>query len=57
MVENGDGPSITLSVTYYSDLTRRRQSLYRANHWLRSEPDSLGSSERGATGGAAEHPL
>jgi hypothetical protein len=57
MVENGDGPSITLSVTYYSDLTRRRQSLDRANHWLRSEPDSLGSSERGATGGTAEHPL
>ena len=35
LVENGDGVSITLSVTYYTHATRRRQELHRANHLLR----------------------
>jgi hypothetical protein len=35
MVENGDGPSITISFTYYTDATRRRELLYRGNARLR----------------------
>lgn len=35
MVENGDGPSITMSFTYYTESTRRRSLLYRANSHLR----------------------
>lgn len=35
MVENGDGPSVTVSFTYFTNATRRRSLLYRANHHLR----------------------
>ncbi|MET0791820.1 MAG: hypothetical protein ABW061_09890, partial [Polyangiaceae bacterium] len=35
MVENGDGPSITMSFTYYTDSTRKRSLLYRGNANLR----------------------
>jgi hypothetical protein len=35
MVENGPGPSITVSFTYYTDSTRRRELLYRGNARLR----------------------
>lgn len=35
MVENGDAPSITVSFTYYTDATRRRELLYRGNARLR----------------------
>jgi hypothetical protein len=35
MVENGPEPSITMSFTYYSDSTRRRELLYRGNARLR----------------------
>lgn len=35
MVENGDAPSITVSFTYYTDATRRRELLYRGNAQLR----------------------
>jgi hypothetical protein len=35
MVENGDSPSITISFTYYTDSTRRREMLYRGNWRLR----------------------
>lgn len=35
MVENGDEPSITMSFTYYTRSTRRREMLYRANARLR----------------------
>ena len=35
MVENGGGPSITISFTYYTDATRQRELLYRANARLR----------------------
>jgi hypothetical protein len=35
MVENGDEPSITVSFTYYTDATRRRELLYRGNARLR----------------------
>jgi hypothetical protein len=34
-VENGPGVSVTLSVTYLTDATRRRALLHRANHLLR----------------------
>ena len=34
-VKNGPEVSITISATYYTDLTRRTKLLYRANHWLR----------------------
>lgn len=36
MVENGDEPSVTMSFTYYTDATRRREMLYRANARLRA---------------------
>jgi hypothetical protein len=35
LVENGDRPSITISFTYYTDSTRRRELLYRGNARLR----------------------
>lgn len=47
MVENGDGPSITVSFTYYTDATRRRELLYRGNARLRRlglEPVPVGRS-------------
>jgi hypothetical protein len=47
MVENGDEPSITISFTYYTDATRRRELLYRGNARLRRlglEPTPIGSS-------------
>jgi len=47
MVENGDGPSITISFTYYTDSTRRRELLYRGNAKLRGlglQPRPVGVS-------------
>jgi hypothetical protein len=47
MVENGDGPSITISFTYYTDSTRRRELLYRGNARMRRlgiEPRPIGTS-------------
>ena len=47
MVENGDGPSITISFTYYTDSTRQRELLYRGNARLRRlgfNPRPVGSS-------------
>jgi hypothetical protein len=47
MVENGPEPSITISFTYYTDSTRRRELLYRGNAGLRRlgiEPKPVGSS-------------
>jgi hypothetical protein len=47
MVENGDGPSITISFTYYTDSTRQRELLYRGNAGLRRlgiEPHPVGTS-------------
>jgi hypothetical protein len=49
MVENGDGPSITMSFTYYTDATRRRELLYRGNLRLRRlglNPLPVGASPR-----------
>lgn len=47
LVENGDAPSITVSFTYYTDSTRRRELLYRGNARLRRlglDPRPVGSS-------------
>jgi hypothetical protein len=47
LVENGDGPSITVSFTYYTDSTRRRETLYRGNARLRGlglSPHPVGAS-------------
>jgi Cupin-like domain len=47
MVENGDGPSITISFTYYTDSTRRNELLYRGNATLRRlglTPTPIGAS-------------
>jgi hypothetical protein len=47
MVENGDEPSVTMSFTYYTDATRRREMLYRANARLRAcgiSPGPVGRS-------------
>jgi hypothetical protein len=47
MVENGPEPSITISFTYYTDSTRRRELLYRGNAKLRRlgiEPTPVGVS-------------
>ena len=47
MVENGDQPSITISFTYYTDATRRRELLYRGNARLRRlglTPRPIGAS-------------
>jgi hypothetical protein len=35
LVENGPEPSVTVSFTYYTDATRRRELLYRGNARLR----------------------
>lgn len=48
MVENGDGPSVTISLTYYTDATRRDSLLHRANERLRAlglEPPGVGKSK------------
>jgi hypothetical protein len=47
MVENGDGPSITASFTFYTAATRRRHLLYRGKNHLRRlgvEPAPVGQS-------------
>jgi hypothetical protein len=47
MVENGPEPSITISFTYYTESTRRRELLYRGNAALRRlgiEPTPVGAS-------------
>jgi hypothetical protein len=47
LVENGDGPSITMSFTYYTDATRERELLYRGNAALRRlgiDPRPVGAS-------------
>lgn len=47
MVENGDEPSITVSFTYYTEATRRRELLYRGNARMRRlglQPSPVGSS-------------
>lgn len=49
MVENGPGPSITISFTYYTDATRQRELLYRGNARLRRlglAPKPVGESPR-----------
>lgn len=47
LVENGPEPSITVSFTYYTDATRRRELLYRGNARLRRlgvAPTPIGAS-------------
>jgi hypothetical protein len=47
LVENGPEPSITMSFTYYTDSTRRRELLYRGNARLRRwgvNPHPIGES-------------
>ena len=47
LVENGDGPSVTVSFTFYTDSTQRRNLIYRGNNHLRSlglEPAPVGRS-------------
>ena len=47
LVESGDEPSITISLTYYTDATRRDALLHRAHEWLRTrgvEPPPVGSN-------------
>ena len=47
VVENGDGVSVTMSLTYYTDSTRRRELLYRGNARLRRlgmAPTPIGAS-------------
>ncbi|MGZ3449428.1 MAG: cupin-like domain-containing protein [Polyangiales bacterium] len=47
MVKNGDGVSITISLTYYTDSTRRRELLYRGNRRMRKlglSPRPVGAS-------------
>ncbi len=56
MVENGSEPSITVSFTYYTDSTRRRELLYRGNATLRRmglKPAPVGSSVLGDNSKAA----
>jgi hypothetical protein len=46
-VKNGPGVSVTVSFTYYTDLTTRRKLLHRANHLLRERglvPAPVGAS-------------
>ena len=48
MVENGGGPSITISFTYYTDATRQNELLYRGNAALRRfgvRPTPIGASQ------------
>jgi hypothetical protein len=35
LVENGDEPSITISLTFYTDSTRRKATLHRVHQRLR----------------------
>ncbi len=47
MVENGDGPSVTISFTYYTDATRQNELLYRGNAAMRRlglTPTPIGAS-------------
>jgi hypothetical protein len=47
MVENGPEPSITISFTYYTDATRRRELIYRGNARLRGlgiDPAPVGTA-------------
>lgn len=47
MVENGPGPSVTASFTYYTDATRRRARVYRGTYHLRRlglDPRPVGGS-------------
>ncbi|MEP7311014.1 MAG: cupin-like domain-containing protein [Pseudomonadota bacterium] len=47
MVENGEQPSVTMSFTYYTNSTRRRELLYRGNAQLRRwgfRPQPVGRS-------------
>jgi hypothetical protein len=47
MVENGNEPSITVSFTYYTAATRRRELLYRGNARMRRhgfDPSPVGAS-------------
>jgi len=47
MVENGDGPSITVSISYYTSSSRRRETLYKGNCKLRGfgmSPRPIGNS-------------
>jgi hypothetical protein len=47
MVENGDGPSVTISFTYYTDATRQRELIYRGNARMRRlglDPLPVGAS-------------
>jgi hypothetical protein len=47
LVENGPGPSVTVSFTYYTDSTRRRELLYRGNARMRRlglDPRPVGTS-------------
>lgn len=56
MVENGSEPSITVSFTYYTDSTRRRELLYRGNAQLRRmgfDPRPVGASALGDRSKAA----
>ena len=49
MVENGQQPSVTMSFTYYTNSTRRRELLYRGNAQLRRwglSPRPIGHSFR-----------
>jgi hypothetical protein len=49
MVVNGNGPSVTMSFTYYTDSTCRRELLYRGNARLRRlgmSPTPVGRSPR-----------
>ncbi len=61
MVENGDDVSITISFTYYTEATRRRELLYRTNTRLRRlglRPTPVGESHaRDAIKSAVMSPL
>ena len=59
MVENGDAPSITMSFTYYTDSTRRRELLYRGNAQLRRmglSPTPLLRAETRCSGAVSPSP-
>jgi hypothetical protein len=59
LVENGDGPSVTMSFTYYTAATRKRSLLYRGNTHLRRlgfDPPPVGTDPfRDATLARAMH--
>lgn len=49
LVENGPGPSITISLTYYTDATRRAALLHKAHATLRRlgiDPPAVGAQQR-----------